>query len=868
MEESAGCLALLGWVPVCFAVITSGGDKGGLVAGARGGRAWMWVVIVIALEAALNAVLGLAVNAASALPRWPVLDVVRRHPWRWAGGLSLAVAGVAVLVWALAGWVEQRRKAVEAAEARERAAQEVQEAAQAAADRFGRRRAAYREALVARYSRLDLEILTPKEQDEHRTLLLRSVFVAQRVRAELPAVELPKDLLRRLVEAGELSASDLPEGVDAARLARVGEELRQQPARDALEVLADAGHRLVVVLGDPGAGKSTLARYLMLALAGEQPDAALAPLGGWLPVLVELRSYADPRWRDNTFLDFIDHLHAAVGLGLPKDMLDEYLRDDGRAVVVFDGLDELFDPELREGVTHEIAAFAARYPKARVVVTSRVIGYRRAILDAAGFGHYTIADLDRGQVERFVTRWYELACPDDAGEAASRRRRILDAVDASASLRELAGNPLLLTILSIIGRRQELPRDRRSVYAHAAAVLVEHWDVERHLRDARIPMDYIDREDKLELLQQVARRMQDSRPGLAGNHIAGADLLAVFDGYLRERYQLGPEKAKPVARAMLARFRERNFILSHFGAEVYGFVHRAFLEYFCAADIVSQFGQRRDWTPEQFVHDVYGQHWKDPAWQEVLLLVAGMVDARVAGHAIDCLLAADPLWFLTPGEPPGHVLLAARCLGEVRKLGLLGEQGLSILRAVVGVLEIVENDGSGSLDYTVSSLVAPVLVSVFTSVGPAWPNRDHLWWWYLTKGRRIAVSHSGGFAVELVAVLFAVELVAVLFADRQEVHGRIVADATFADPSLRQFAMRALAAGWGQDPDTLVLLRRAATNDKHSGVRIEAVRVLAAGWGQDPDTLVLLRRAATSDENWGVRSEAVRVLRGLGQDVR
>ena len=44
-----------------------------------------------------------------------------------------------------------------------------------------------------------------------------------------------------------------------------------------------------------------------------------------------------------------------------------------------------------------------------------------------------------------------------------------------------------------------------------------------------------------------------------------------------------------IATAMLRQFRERNFILSLFGGGVYGFVHRAFLEYFCADDLRRRF---------------------------------------------------------------------------------------------------------------------------------------------------------------------------------------------------------------------------------------------------------------------------------------
>jgi hypothetical protein len=49
-------------------------------------------------------------------------------------------------------------------------------------------------------------------------------------------------------------------------------------------------------------------------------------------------------------------------------MVEAYLREDGRAVVVFDGLDEIFEPQLREMVARQIGGFAARYPKTRVIV--------------------------------------------------------------------------------------------------------------------------------------------------------------------------------------------------------------------------------------------------------------------------------------------------------------------------------------------------------------------------------------------------------------------------------------------------------------------------------------------------------------------
>jgi hypothetical protein len=377
-------------------------------------------------------------------------------------------------------------------------------------------RSAYLARLRDRYRLVDLAILLPaSDQVEHPPVGLREVFIAPAVRADPPPVELPREVWQRLTESGELNPDDLPEGVDPRVVAQVHDRYRQRPAVPVWQVLAR--EQRMVLLGDPGAGKSTLSRYLMLALADETQSGPVEALAGWLPLLVELRTYADAQWRSGTFLDLVDHLHRTEGLGLPKTMLEEVLTGEGRVVVVFDGLDEVFDPQVRDTVARRIGGFAAAYPRVRVVVTSRVVGYKRQVLDAAGFGHHMIQDLDRGQVEAFVTGWYAVACPDNPGDAGRLRRRLIGAVDASAAVRELAGNPMLLTILAIIGRGRELPRDRREVYQHAVAVLVDQWDPGKFLRDTRVDqgMPYIGREDKLELLRAVARRMQDAPAGLA-----------------------------------------------------------------------------------------------------------------------------------------------------------------------------------------------------------------------------------------------------------------------------------------------------------------------------------------------------------------
>ena len=74
--------------------------------------------------------------------------------------------------------------------------------------------------------------------------------------------------------------------------------------------------------------------------------------------------------------------------------------------------------------------------------------------------------------------------------------------------------------------------------------------------------------------------MQSGPGGLKGNMIAGPNLESLIGDFLSA--ELHFDESRAAARAVVEHFRERNFILCFVGADSYAFVHRTFLEYFCA----------------------------------------------------------------------------------------------------------------------------------------------------------------------------------------------------------------------------------------------------------------------------------------------
>ncbi|XOF34932.1 MAG: hypothetical protein ACL93V_06480 [Candidatus Electrothrix sp. YB6] len=166
----------------------------------------------------------------------------------------------------------------------------------------------YAEALVERFASLSLDSLDT-DGAAYNAVRLWNVFVPQSIREcqnyRPQLLELPKEEQQRLIEQGEVDARELEQ------LERERHDLRRayfdQTPRPVLDVCADSQLPRLVILGDPGSGKSSLLRYLALEWARDA-DANrryTAPL----PLLIELRDYN--QWDCPKGKGFVSYLHHA-----------------------------------------------------------------------------------------------------------------------------------------------------------------------------------------------------------------------------------------------------------------------------------------------------------------------------------------------------------------------------------------------------------------------------------------------------------------------------------------------------------------------------------------------------------------------------
>ena len=109
----------------------------------------------------------------------------------------------------------------------------------------------------------------------------------------------------------------------------------------------------------------------------------------------------------------------------PQQELHEQLQN-GDTIVMFDGLDEVFEPAKRKEIISDIHRFTNDYKDVQVVVTSRVIGYQPQQLRDAEFYHFMLQDLESEKVEDFIQCWHDLTYQDEGErerkQGASRRK--------------------------------------------------------------------------------------------------------------------------------------------------------------------------------------------------------------------------------------------------------------------------------------------------------------------------------------------------------------------------------------------------------------------------------------------------------------
>ncbi|MEW1826276.1 NACHT domain-containing protein [Streptomyces sp. NPDC088196] len=537
---------------------------------------------------------------------------------------------------------------------RRRASQQADQELARTAEQLAARRSSLVAEAAAYCERLARELATLRILDMSRPLRLDRLYVQVRVQEQQPL---------RFVREEELAARD--GGRDATH--------RQTPVPDSgpnshtyAPVDALQRYQRMVVVGDPGAGKTTMLRHLALRMARQSEGESLPEL----PAYVELFRFVESG--HESLLDYLaEHWADQYGFADAREYVAERLTD-GTAALLLDGLDEVLGGESAEDaasaynrVTEEIARLATRFPRALIATTCRRHGWQGGLPQ---FQVLEALDFEWPQIETFVANWF--------GDRDRRRGGLVRALAGNARLQTLAANPLLLSLIAIVYERDlELPERRAALYRRCVEVLLREWDAHRKI--ARYSRFTTDR--KQDLLKQLAWHYHQR----GQRYFPEDDLLDLIADFLPTI-----DLPREDARAILDEIAAQYGLLKAQAHGWYGFLHLTLQEHFAAMALLER--------GEEGIRWVVGCRY-DPWWEEVILLLAGALpDATPLLSGVLQLPPGDGDLDLLelPTDDLFHtdLLLAARCLTGVPRVADVGLRR-RIVRGVWALLETSEFDG-------------------------------------------------------------------------------------------------------------------------------------------------------------------------------
>ncbi|HEX8680736.1 MAG TPA: HEAT repeat domain-containing protein, partial [Ardenticatenaceae bacterium] len=786
--------------------------------------------------------------------------------------------------------------------------------------------ALYCQTIIDQFEKLTFKGIAPSGTPI--SLPLEEVYVELKAVADVPvaADTYSADERRLLLEAegrGDEAMAELAIHLDTLRAERwnlqARQGTRQLERRSIQETLSDGSQRGVVILGDPGSGKTTLLHYLALRVARGAPISAPPTTNGHktegaslLPIFVPLAAYDDYLRRkeaDCSLADFLalyyDKWHSLPGLA----PLFQGALEEGRALVLLDGLDEVLDTAARQFVSEQATALIRQWaPRGnRFALTSRIVGYREAPL-SGDLPHVTVLDFGRTEIELFAHQWcrsYEVWLKGDTPtahrDASAEEQDLLEDVRSNPSVERLAASPLLLTMLALLRRHVgKLPDRRVELYERYVRTLIDNWELARTPGARQRPPERFDHHTAISHLMELALWLQQNKPSGTARRQELEEQLAViclrFEGHdpdapkLKERVQ-----AEQDTTHFLKDMRHFAGLLAERGRDAFGFLHLTFQEYFTGRALARMSPDER-WNTIQ--PNLHRSRWREPillcAGQLGVIeqrreLVSGLVRRILdAGSEHEEILHRD--LFLATAIASDNVGLSNAILDQItQRLTPLGSSKVPVVRdtALAGLAQLARIGHQPALTYLQESLNAPeqnlhVITAVKSVLGSETGaslrqatirKLDSDTWIVRETAVRslvsLALSHLDVRQALLARLedewwavrLYAVRALASLITSDEEVRQMVRAKVDDADNDVRQAAIEALAPLMSKDEEVQQILLE-CLNDSWSNVQQAAIGVLVRLISSDEqvrETLV----ARLEDEAWNVRQAAVQALAPL-----
>lgn len=355
-------------------------------------------------------------------------------------------------------------------------------------------------------------------------------------------------------------------------------------------------YQYLMVLGGPGAGKSTFLKRIGLeALKGEMSKYQHR----CIPVYLELKRL------NSDIIDLTKIIAEELqnfGFLSSQEFVINILKQ-GKLLILLDGLDEVPKANLNL-VINTIQDFVTRYDQNRYIASCRIAAHRSTW---NRFRDIELADFDDEHIQEFIDNWFQSELDRERGTADKCWETLNNRSNVAA--KELAQTPLLLTFLCMVyDRTQGFPTNRARLYKKALDILLEEWAADKRVYTDEIYQGLNPDLEKV-LLSEIAYQ------GFIKDQLffTQEEVIAQIKSFLADTI----DKPKYLdGKAVLEAIAIQQGVLVERAEYIFSFSHLTIQEYLTAQYISQDL---------DYIKQSLEQYLTIERWKEVFLLIAGSV---------------------------------------------------------------------------------------------------------------------------------------------------------------------------------------------------------------------------------------------------
>ena len=409
------------------------------------------------------------------------------------------------------------------------------------------------------------------------------------------------------------------------------------------KIIPDKDIFRLAVFSGPGGGKTTWIKRLASAYGlnkRKEVDDAL-PERRLFPIWIKCRQFGDDT--PLSILEIIRKIPERADFGVDTclsqsfyEMMNEHIQN-GTALVLIDGIDEIGNEVNRKAFINKLDRFAAMNEKVNIVMTSRIVGRDLITRNiSVKFDYCKIQPFDQEDIKRLCGDWHKTVL-GETKEAIEEAQRLSSVIIENERIYKLAQTPVLLTTLLLVSRRiGRLPTKRADLYREAIRVLLHSWG-----SNARLPMDL---EEALPQLAYLAHYM--TFHSTMRQTIGEAELVKVLSEARENLPQFFSNNSETVYK-FIDRVEDRSALLMKRGlyekdgegsqSEMeYEFQHLTFQEYLAAYAVAHKYYPNA--MRESRVTDCFDGIFEEDEIKEVILLTSVLTDRFGAEDMANALL--------------------------------------------------------------------------------------------------------------------------------------------------------------------------------------------------------------------------------------